>query len=294
MKHRAILAVCIVSLCYPLLNVSVRFMNAGFGPFTQVYLRIGIGLLLTCVFFFKDIQPAKIVTSTRNDWLLLILMGTVGYSIAVAFITLAVLHTKLLNVSVITATTPFFVFLFTILVLRKSFRYSRLFYLLLSAYGVYIITTKSFFSPVGNFSIGDLYALFFAMGISVYILGRKLLSRHLNNSEITVVILFIAFVSAFVIALLFKEPLPVAGFSNPIALFGLLMAGIVILVVTKLQNFGFARLDSVISSQLMLLQIVFAPIFGWSLFHETILPVEFVGAIFVLLGVWMYIRVAKD
>ncbi|HVA96853.1 MAG TPA: DMT family transporter [Candidatus Acidoferrales bacterium] len=293
-KQKAIAAVCIVALSYVLLNVATRFMNAGFGPFTQVYLRIGLGLMLTALFFMKEIHPAKFLKTGTRDWLLLLLMGTAGYGLAVDFITLGILHTKLLNVSVITATTPLFVFLFTIFMLRKKIRYSLLFYLILSFYGVYVIATKSFLAAISNFGIGDLYVLFFAMGLGAYILGRKFLSKHLNNSEITLIVLVIAFVCSLITALIFGEQLSASGFFNSAALFGLILAGMLILVATKLQNFGFDKLDSVVGSQIMLLQIVVAPVLGFVLYKETILPVEFAGAALVVIGVWAYIRQAKD
>src|SRR6266480_8135493 len=110
-KQRAVIALCIVALAYTLLNITVRFMSAGFAPFTQVYLRIGLGVVLTVLFFFHKIHPAKIKKISPRDWIILFLMGTLGYGLAVDFITLGVLHTKLLNVAIISSTTPFFVFL---------------------------------------------------------------------------------------------------------------------------------------------------------------------------------------
>src|SRR6266550_4007832 len=118
-KQKAIVAMSIVALCFTILNISVRMINVGFGPFTQVYLRIGLGLLLAIVFFYKKITFKKFVNISQKDWLILFLMGTLGYGLAVDFVTLGVLHTKLLNVAIISSTTPFFVFLFSLLVLRK-------------------------------------------------------------------------------------------------------------------------------------------------------------------------------
>jgi len=293
-RQKAITAICLVALSYTFLNVAVRFMNAGFGPFTQVYLRIALGFILTWMFFYKEIHPSKFLKISKKDWMLLFLIGTVGYGLAVDFITLAVLHTKLLNVSIISTTTPFFVFLFSVLFLRKAFRYTHLFYLVVSFYGIFVIATQSFFGSLASFGIGDLYALLFAIGVGVYVLGRKYLSHHLNNSEIAVIIMLIAFFSSFITALIVGEQLHTAGFFNPLALFGLLVGGVLVFVTTKLQNFGFEHLNAVVSSQLMLLQNVFAPILGFVLYHEIILPTDFFGALFVLIGVWTYIKQSPD
>lgn len=290
MKQKAIIAICLVALSFSLLNVSVRFMNAGFTPFSQVYLRIALGLLLTWVVFNKEIHMQKFFKISKKDWLLLFLMGTVGYGFAVDFITLGVLHTKLLNASIISSTTPFFVFLFTVTFFKKSFRYSLLSYLLLGLYGVYVIATKSLFSSVTQFNSGDFYVLLFAVGFGVYVLGRKSLSPFLNNSEIAVIVMSIAFLSSFITAVFLGDISPVNGFFNHLALFGLLLGGILNLVSAKLQNFGFEHLDAVVGPQLMLLQNVFALFFGFALYGEIISFFELVGSVLVIIGVVAYLR----
>jgi drug/metabolite transporter (DMT)-like permease len=293
-EKRAIFALCVVSLSFALLNVAVRFANAGFAPFTQVYLRIGLGLLLTIAFFYKEISLTKIRKIITKDWIILLLMGTLGYGIAVDFVTIGVLHTNLFNAAVIGSTTPFFVFLFNIVFLRKKFTKSLLFFLILTLYGVCILATNSLILKLINFSSGDVYILLFALGSGVYILGRKFLSSHLNNSEIAVVVMSIAFLSSLIVAIVNGQPLNLSGFSNPIALLGICMGGVLNLIATKFQNFGFSHLNAVVGSQLLLLQNVFAPIFGFILFGEIVLPLEFLGAVIVLIGVWSYIKIAKD
>jgi drug/metabolite transporter (DMT)-like permease len=293
-EKRAILALCMVALSFALLNVSIRFANAGFAPFTQVYLRIGLGLLLTIAFFYKEINLIKIRKTAIKDWIILLLMGTFGYGIAVDFVTLGVVHTNLFNAAVIGSTTPFFVFLFNVIFLREKFSKSLLFFLVLTLYGVCILATNSLIPKLINFSLGDLYVLLFAIGSGVYILGRKFLSSHLNNSEIAVVVMAIAFLSSLIVAIVNGQQLHLSGFSNPIALLGVCMGGVLNLIATKFQNFGFSHLNAVVGSQLLLLQNVFAPIFGFILFGEIVLPLEFFGAVIALVGVWYYIRFAKD
>ncbi|HSX09258.1 MAG TPA: DMT family transporter [Candidatus Saccharimonadales bacterium] len=293
-QKKAIFALCVVALVFALLNVSVRFSNAGFGPFTQVYLRIGLGLLLTFIFFFKEIRFKNIKKISGKDWIILILMGTLGYGIAVDFVTLGVLHTTLLNAAVIGSTTPFFVFLFNIFALRKKFNSVLLFFLLLTFYGVCVLSTNSLVPRLANFSVGDFYILLFAIGSGFYILGRKFLSDHLNNSEIAILVMSIAFISSLTIAAIVGEPVSFVSFINPVALLGICMGGVLNLLATKLQNFGFIHLNAVAGSQLLLLQNIFAPIFGLLLFSETIIPLEFFGAFVVLAGVWLYIQLAKE
>jgi len=293
-KQRAIFALVIVALSYSLLSVAVRLMGTGFGPFTQVYLRIGLGCLLTAAIFYKKIRFAQFRRITKRDWFFLLLMGTIGYGLSVDFVTLGTLQTKLLDVAVISSTTPFFIFLFSITVLRKPFHSYLLLFVLMAFYGVSVLATNSLLPTFTSFGIGDLYVLLFALGLGFYIFGRKMLSSFLNNYEIAVIVMAIAFASSFLVALLAKEQLSVAGFFNPIALFGLILGGVLNLVATTLENFAFKYINAVAGSQILLLENVFAPIFGFVLYQEIILPVEFLGAILVVAGVWLYIKYSED
>ncbi len=285
---------CIVALCFTLLNISVRIINAGFGPFTQVYLRIALGLLLTIGLFYKKIDFKKFGKISRKDWILLVLMGTLGYGLAVDFVTLGVLHTKLLNVAVMSSTTPLFVFLFTILVLRKAFKLNLLLFLLITIYGVFVLATKSLIPSLSQFNSGDFFVLLYAAGIGIYVLGRKFLSNKLNNTEIAVVVLFFAFICSVITAFFIGESLPVSGFLNSIALYGLLVSGFIIVLVTKLQNFGFQKLNAVVATQLLLVSNLFSLILGYLLYGESISYVEFFGAWLVVIGVWLYSRYSED
>jgi len=293
-KQKAILALCIVAFSYALLSVAVRLMGAGFGPFTQVYLRIGLGCLLTAIFFYKKIRFSRFPRISRRDWLFLLLMGTLGYGLSVDFVTLGTLHTKLLDVAVIASTTPFFIFLFSVVVLRKAFHSYLLFFLLMAFYGVCVLATKLLLPIFSQFGSGDFFVLLFAIGLGIYIFGRKMLSAYLNNYEIALIVMLIAFLSSFMMAVLVKEPLSIAGFFNPYALLGFILGGVLNLVATTLETFAFRHINAVAGSQLLLLENVFAPLFGYGFYHEIILPVEFFGALLVLAGVWLYIKFGKD
>src|SRR5476651_2406738 len=178
LTQKAIFALVIVALSYSLLSVAVRLLNSGFGPFTQVYLRIGLGCLLTVSLFYKKIRFSHLRTISGRDWLFLFLMGSIGYGFSVDFVTLGILHTKLLDVAVISSITPFFIFLFSITVFRKPFHPYLLLFVFMAFYGVCVLATKSFMPFLTEFGIGDFYVLLFAIGLGIYIFGRKMLSSH--------------------------------------------------------------------------------------------------------------------
>lgn len=294
LKKKAVIGLCIVALSFVLLNIGVRFMNEGFQPFTQVYLRTGGAALLALLLFHKKIQFSKFKKIAKKDWLLITLMGTVGYGIAVSFITLGALNTTLLNVSLIGSTIPFFALLYLMIITRKSLKLSLFLFLIISFLGVYLITTKSI-SPINtDVGIGELYAFLFAAGTGVFIVSRKYISKSISNVEITVLMSGIAFLSSLIIAIAAGEKLEMKGFTEPLALLGLAMGIVLNVVATQLQNFSFEHINPVAGSQLLLLQNIFAPILGFILYSETVLPIEFLGAALILIGVFGYYKKAAN
>jgi len=293
-KQKAVIALFIVALSYSLLSVVVRLMNSGFGPFTQVYMRIGLGCILTGGIFYKKLHFKKFTKISNKDWLFLLVMGILGYGLSVDFVTLGTLQTKLLDVAVIGSTTPFFIFLFSITVLRRPFHNYLLLFLLMVLYGVCVLAAKTLLPSFNGFGTGDVFILLSAIGFGVYILGRKALSDYLNNYEIAVIVMIIAFVSSLIVALLFREPLSFSGFSSPVGLFGLLLGGILNLTATTFENFAYKHINAVAGSQLLLLENVFTPFFGYIFYQEYILPVELFGALLVIVGVWLYIKYGED
>lgn len=101
-------------------GVISRVLSEGFEPLTQVYLRIGLGLVLALAIYGKRIWWGQYKTLPKRDWVALGLIGVVGYGLMVYFITLGVLNTKLINVSVLYATVPMMVYLISIIVFGKK------------------------------------------------------------------------------------------------------------------------------------------------------------------------------
>lgn len=278
----AFLALAFVALGYSLSSVAIHFLSGGFGPFTQVYLRIGIAFLLSLAVFGREIKVQKLLNISKKDWLLLILMGTVGYGLAVDCVTLGVLNTKLLNVAVMSSNVPIFTFIYSIFFLRKHTNKILFILITLSIYGVFVIATKSFIPSINSFGIGEFYSLLFAAGIGCYSICRRFISKNINSREITVIVIFFAFISSFLVAMFMGEKLSVVGFSKPIVLLGLLMGVFFNFINTHLENFSFQYIKPAIGTQLLLLENVFAPLLGFIIFHEKVTSIEFMGGLIII------------
>lgn len=249
-------------------------------------MRLGGGSLLSLLILRKNIRWKQLVKAPKKDYLVLLIMGTVGYSLGVYFITLGALRTPLLDISVIQATLPFFVMIYAAIVLREKIRKNLIFFLLLSFLGVAVVATKSFIPILKNFGIGEFYVLLAAASWGWYSICRKLLSTYFNNSEITIIIMPIAFVSAFIFAIISHETVSLGSFLNPQVLLGLALGSGLNLVSAQFENFAFQQLEVVFASQILLLENFFAPFLGFLFYHELVSLPQFLGALLIVVGVY--------
>jgi len=293
-KQLAVWALLAVAVGYALLNLSIRLMDAGFEPFTQTYLRIFLGAVIAYFLFRKRIRPKAVKTIPRKDWLVILLMGVVGYSAGVLFVTLGALNAKLVNVSVLTSTIPFFVVVYSFLVLGKKTSKKMLLLLAVSFVGVAMVATKTFPPVIDSLGIGELFILLSAGAFAWYSVGRKMLSNHLNNYEISVLTMLVAAMSSFTVAMLAGEPLNLAAFLNPLVLLGLAIGTGFNIMASLFENFAFQHISAVAGSQLLLIENAIAPVLGFFLYSEIFGVYEAIGGLLIVGSVMLSARLAKQ
>lgn len=287
LHSRAIAALVTTALGYSFLNVGSRFLAEGFPPMTQVYMRISLATLVLTALFWKRLRWKHMLSMSTKDAAVIISMGTIGFSICVYFITLAVLTTKLVSVTMVYASVPFFSYLYAKLFLKKPFDGRLVSLLLLSLVGISFLATKSFTPALSHFGKGEWYALIATATAAWFYVGRKLLSDRLNTQEITVSVMIIASLSAIIFALMRGESFSLAAFTNPIVLVGLAIGVGMNALVNPIEIFAFKHLDAVLGSQILLLDNVFSLILGYILYSETIGLPEFVGGAIVIASVYL-------
>ncbi len=286
-KTLAVFALMAVAASYTFLGIASRLLSEGFAPMTQVYLRLAGASLLTGVFFRTSIRWRHISKLPTRDYLPLLCMGTIGFSIAVYFITLGVLNTSLLNVAVILATMPFFSYILSVIFLRTSISPKQIALLLVSFIGVAIVATKSFTPRLTSFGKGEFFVLLSAITTAVFFIARKKLSSHLNNSEITLLVLSIASITSLFIASVLGESLSLVSFSNSHVLVGLMIGAGLNILVNKFEIFAFDHLDAGFGSQILMTENIFAPIFGFFLYREIVTVPELMGALLIIGSVYL-------
>jgi drug/metabolite transporter (DMT)-like permease len=290
-KQKSMAALVAVAAGYTLLQVGARLLDEGFGNFTQIYLRIGLAFLASCIVFRKSIRISRLKTIPMGDILILLLVGIVGYALGVYFITVGALSTNLLNVSVVYSTIPFIVYIYSMFVFKKKFKLSLFALIGVSLVGVAMIASKSYVPELSAFGKGELYVLLSVLAFGWFSVGRRMLSDHLNDSEVTVCTMFVAGISAFVLAMFAGESLNFAAFTNPNVLLGLTIGVGFNVMSTCFESYAYKRLDLVVASQISLSENLFSALFGVVFYGEFVTVPEIVGAVLIVAAVWVSNRI---
>lgn len=254
---------------------------------TQVYMRILLATIALTIVFRKNIRWSHITKTPPRDMWILLTMGTIGYSIAVYFVTLGAINAKLVNVAIIFASVPFFSYLYAFIFLKKPFTIKLTTPLLLSLMGISFVATKSFTPKLASFGLGEWFTLIATATMAWFYVGRKLLSKHLNTQEITVLLMAIAALSGWILALIRRETFSLSAFANPHVLLGLVIGGLMNVIVNPIEIYAFDHLDAVFGSQILLLENVFALLFGYFLYSETVSLPEIIGGLIVVGSVYI-------
>ncbi len=276
----------VTAASFTMLSIAARLLSEGFQPMTQVYLRIALGTLTLMFLLRKNLRWSHITTVPAKDLWILLTMGTIGYSIAVYFVTLGSINAKLANVSVIFASVPFFSYLYAFIFLKKPFDVKLTGLLLISVLGMALVATKSFVPRLEAFGTGEWFTLLATATMAWFYVGRKALSAHLNTSEITILVMTIAAVSGAVLALANGETLSISAFANTHVLLGLFIGSFMNALVNPIEIYAFKHLDAVLGSQILLLETVFSLLFGFLFYKELITLPEIIGGAIVLGSVY--------
>ena len=291
-KKLAVILLILCALGYSLLTISIRLMGKGLEPMTQVYLRVFLGFLISILFFRRKIDLGRFRKLKKKDVIALFLMGIVSYSVSVYFITLGALRTTLLNVAVVYSTVTFFAYFYSILVFKAKFKGTVVLLLLLTLTGIVFMSAKTFRPSFSNIGMGEVYVLLSAITLAWFGIGRKLISDKFNDQEITVASMLIAFVSAFILALLLGEKFALKDFLQLEVVIGLIIGAVINFLETYLQNFAFKHVNIVLGNQILLLESFFSLIFGYFFYRELFnLPV-IAGALLVIGSIFVINKIA--
>lgn len=285
-KTLAVFSLVFMAFGFALMGIASRWMAEGFGNMTQVALRTLGAFVLTAIIFYQQISWKKIINSGAKTLSILTLIGVLGYAGMVYSITVGALTTKLINVAVIYSTLPFFVYLGGLVMWQRKVSKPIIGFLLLSVWGVAILTSGSILPTLAGFGKGEIYVLAATIFEAIYFIGLKLLDKQLNSREIAVASLLIGGLAALAMSILLGEPLNLSAFANWHVTSALIFGILQNVWVPLLIMFAFAHINEVIATQLFLLESFFSLLLGYFLYSEVVSIFQLGGAGLIIVSVY--------
>ncbi|EKD67694.1 MAG: Membrane protein [uncultured bacterium] len=277
-RTKGIIALVLLTLVFASMGLFVRYLNAGFLLFQQVYLRVFAAFILGIVIFNKDLSLEKLKKISVKEWGLFLFRGISGYLFGVTLFSQAILLTKYSSVSFIGAlpfTAVFGVFLF-----KEKLNIQKFLLILLAFIGVVLISVKDY-SNIFIWGRGEVVALVSTIFYSLSLISRKWHSKLLNNKEITTITFFIAGIAVLITSICAGEGLPLNHWT--LGLFtAVIGAGLFNVINLFLINYGFQKVEGILASNILTLESFFAIILGFLFYKELPGLKEIIGGVLIV------------
>jgi drug/metabolite transporter (DMT)-like permease len=280
-----ILVLLLMTVLFGMTFVSVKYALQGLGVFQVVFGRYVIAFTVLTVIFAKNLRRFRI---PRRDWkyfLLLTAIEPVGYFV---FETFGLRYTSPASASLIIATIPIFSLVFASFILNEKPGWMGIFGVLICFGGVYFIARLQEANSLAPAPLlGNSLVLLAAMSAGFYNCYARKLSFNYAPLTITYYQSFTATVVFFPLAVweYFYNPQfyldwAIAGHVLYLALGGSILAYFLL-------NHALSRLNAAQVAVFSNLIPVVTITGSYLLFGEVLKPLQFVGALLVLGGIYL-------
>lgn len=262
--------------------ILIRYLNVNkIPPFSQVFLRYIFAFLSAAIYFFI-VRKEKIKVAKKDYWLLLFL-AVYGYALTNLFFTFGALYTQIGNAlfifysfSVITPVLAFFV------LKEKINKFTAI------SLGMVILSLVLLFQPntVSTWKFGGLMAFLAAVGQSVYLVGRRKLINF-SSAQLLVISTFVGVITLGILSLFFERSFYLRGTLSQLS--GITWLATVIFGVMNFSAWllmakGFQLVNAATGGVIMLVENIFAVIFGFFLFAEVPTIYTLFGGLLILVS----------
>ena len=270
--------------------VAARYLSSGIGIFEQWYLRDAIACLLAIVVFYRQISLKKFLHLPWKEWVVLLFRVLVGQVIAIGVYTIAVQRTAVGLVAIMEVLPM--TALLGVIIFREKLSWSRGGLLLLSFIGAAIVVINVSHGISLNF--GALLALVSLVLYALMLVTRRLHTGVLNNQEISVAMAGIAAVITYALSLILYHRWIISSshWSNGFTL-ALVAAGCLSMLSNFLGNYGFEHVSAVIAGNILVLEEVFGPLFGFLFYSQILTSRDVIGGLIILASVVLLNTVAR-
>ncbi|MCR8744589.1 DMT family transporter [Romboutsia lituseburensis] len=158
--------------------IAGKFSIAEFPVFSLVFFRFLIATIIIFIILIKTEENWKITKQDLKTFLVLGVVGMVGYHV---FFFLSLKYTTATNSSLIGATNPIVTTILACIFLKDKITYKNILGILISLFGVILITTNGNMSVLFNmkFNIGDILMMVAVLCWATYgVLSKKVLEVY--------------------------------------------------------------------------------------------------------------------
>lgn len=197
---------------------------------------------------------------------------------------LAILNTTMANATFMVCLSPVWVAVASPWVLGERVERRALIGLVICLIGLAMLIGSSFQVDPSRL-LGDFYGLVTSFFLGFYFVAMRFGRRDLPSGKLFFGSTVVTTLTLFVVAILAGGPLVPESQDGWIALasLGLLThAG-----GQGLVTFAIGTLSAMFSSLVIFVEAIAAAFFGWLLFDEAMTPLQWLGSIFILAGVWL-------
>ena len=250
---KAILLATIASFCAVLMSVFLKLAQNDINVFTVGFLRFFFGLILILPFIIKsnfNIYKTNNFKFHLARSIINVPMMILGFA--------ALMYIPLEQIKAIGFLSPILVVILSVLILKERIYIIRILALIIGFFGVLIILRPG----IIEINVGAYMVLLSGLLWSTVIIITKFMSKE--DSPMTILTYQYTFVSIFIL------PLALIYWTNPTlnSLYYALLAAIVGTVLHLCINHSYRLADLSVIQPVWFTQLIFASIFGFSIFGE--------------------------
>jgi drug/metabolite transporter (DMT)-like permease len=281
-----------MTILFGLSFIATKQALQGLGIFQVVFFRHLLALIFLTLLLWPNRKRLYIPRKDLKHFLVLTLVEPVGYFI---FETIGVRYSSPSNVSIIIATIPIFSLLFAWWILREKSRVPAIVGIVLSLFGVYLIVAASTESELAPLPLlGNLFTVGASVSAGLYnVLCRKL-GQTYSPYTITYYQSIVASVVFLPLAVMEYFLLPDIHITSEVFYSVLYLALGSSVVAYLILNYSLGKLPTqkvAIFANLVPVVTVFA---SWFFYKEFLETSQFIGALMVILGIYLtYLRRRK-
>jgi len=256
-------------------------------PISLAFWRWTFVFLLLLPFTFFSLK--KNFNVIKKEYKQLFFLGLMGCGVCGAFPFLAGKTTSVTNMGIIYTSSPVFIIIISAIFFHEKVNFFRIIGLLSCLSGVFLIIIKADLNLLFNlnFTIGDLWILAAAIGWALYSIYLFYWKSELSIFNRFTMISFFGAISLFPFYLMEEIYFEKTNFNYSFlfwSLFAAISSSIIAFTLyTKTQQ----KLGASLTGFTLYIFTIYAAIYGFILFDESLETFHFIGTILVFIGVYL-------